>query len=311
MIGNPPYSNFGQQNKNSFILSLLDDYKKGLSEKKLNLDDDFIKFIRLFQHMVDEAGAGIVGVITNNAYIDGITHREMRKSLLKSFRGISILDLHGSAKKREQGPDTAREENVFDIQQGVSISLLLQVPEGTRCSTVQHYEVWGSRESKYQTLSVMSPQSIEWSELTPSPDAYFFVPKDLKESDEYRSFWSLDDIMRESISGVQSKKDSLFVDFDRSVVRQRLSDFLDPTRRSSSAHLMEMLGPKDDWLVRKASEVKYTEEAIRQSALSTKHPDDLLRTQTIRKSTLQRYEAYAAPQYWSRLYAAECESRTI
>jgi len=46
VLGNPPYSNFGQMNRGEWILNLLEDYKTGLREKKLNLDDDFIKFIR-------------------------------------------------------------------------------------------------------------------------------------------------------------------------------------------------------------------------------------------------------------------------
>lgn len=53
VLGNPPYANFGRQNRNDFILGLLDDYKRGLKEKKINLNDDFIKFVRWAQCEVD------------------------------------------------------------------------------------------------------------------------------------------------------------------------------------------------------------------------------------------------------------------
>ena len=126
VIGNPPYSNFGNDEHNClYILNLLDDYKREhFGEKKLNLDDDFIKFIRFGQYLMTQTGIGILGLITNNTYIDGITHRQMRNSLLGTFDRLFIINLHGSAAKRETCPDGSKDENVFDIQQGVGISIL-------------------------------------------------------------------------------------------------------------------------------------------------------------------------------------------
>ena len=125
VIGNPPYSNFGMMNKIPFILRLLDDYKRDLEEKKLNLDDDFIKFIRLTQHHIERTGCGVAGLITNNTFIDGITHRQMRAELQRAFSTIYVYNLHGSSSKRETCPDGSKDENVFDIQQGVGISLFV------------------------------------------------------------------------------------------------------------------------------------------------------------------------------------------
>ncbi|MEW5721212.1 MAG: N-6 DNA methylase, partial [Chloroflexota bacterium] len=126
VLGNPPYANFGMMNKGEWIGDLLDDYKRGLREKKLNLDDDFIKFLRFGQWRIERSGAGILALITNNTYIDGITHRRMRQSLLETFDDIYILDLHGSSKKKEKCPDGSKDENVFDIQQGVAIALFVR-----------------------------------------------------------------------------------------------------------------------------------------------------------------------------------------
>ncbi|MCI0474775.1 MAG: N-6 DNA methylase, partial [Anaerolineales bacterium] len=112
VIGNPPYANFGMMNKGEWIEELLKDYKQGLREKKLNLDEDSIKFIRFGQWRIERSGAGILAFITNNTYIDGITHRRMRQSLLETFDDIYILDLHGSSKKKEKCPDGSKDENV-------------------------------------------------------------------------------------------------------------------------------------------------------------------------------------------------------
>ncbi len=157
VLGNPPYSNFGMMNKGDWILSLLKDYKRDLNEKKLNLDDDFIKFIRFGQWRIDRTGYGMLAFITNNTYINGITHRRMRQSLMGTFSDIYILDLHGSSKKKEKSPDGSKDENVFDIQQGVAIGLFVKRPKVTENANVHYAELWGLRESKYAYLLVLQP----------------------------------------------------------------------------------------------------------------------------------------------------------
>ena len=125
VIGNPPYS-VSSSNKGEWILNLIKDYKKNLNERKINLDDDYIKFIRFSEHFIEKNKSGIVAMITNNSFIDGITHRQMRKHLLETFDDIYILDLHGNSKKKEKAPDGGKDENVFDIQQGVAISIFVR-----------------------------------------------------------------------------------------------------------------------------------------------------------------------------------------
>jgi predicted helicase len=126
VIGNPPYS-VSSSNKSEWIEKLTADYKKELNEKNIQpLSDDYIKFIRFGQHFIDKNGEGILAYISNNSFIDGIIHRQMRKHLLESFDKIYILDLHGNAKKKETAPDGGKDENVFDIMQGVSINIFIK-----------------------------------------------------------------------------------------------------------------------------------------------------------------------------------------
>jgi predicted helicase len=125
VIGNPPYS-VSSSNSGEWIQSLIADYKKDLGEKKLNLDDDYIKFIRYGQHFIEKNGEGILAYISNNSFIDGVTHRRMRESLMETFDKIYILDLHGNSKKKETAKDGGQDENVFDIQQGVSINIFVK-----------------------------------------------------------------------------------------------------------------------------------------------------------------------------------------
>jgi len=185
VIGNPPYSNFGQLNKSSFILNLLEDYKQGLNEKKINLDDDFIKFVCFSQRLLDLSGAGVFGMITNNVFIDGITHRRMRESLKTSFPDIRVLDLHGSTKKLEKTPDGKKDENVFDIQQGVGISLFVNACNSGRAKVCCYSELWGERSTKYEKLTSNVASSTKWQTVESSPPHHFFVPKNFDLGGEY------------------------------------------------------------------------------------------------------------------------------
>lgn len=120
ILGNPPY-NVKSKNKGDEILKLLQSYKQGLNETKLNLDDDYIKFIRFAQWKLLEQNQkqGLMGFITNNSFLDGRTHRKMRQSLARAFDEIYILNLHGDS----------GDENVFDIRVGVCVSLFVKYKE--------------------------------------------------------------------------------------------------------------------------------------------------------------------------------------
>jgi predicted helicase len=225
VFGNPPYSNFGMMNKGDWIRGLLEDYKKDLNEKKLNLDDDFIKFIRFGQWRIEQTGQGILAFITNNTFIDGLTHRRMRQSLMETFTDIYILDLHGSSKKKETAPDGSRDENVFDIQQGVAISIFVKEPGKSGPARVHHAELWGTRESKYEVLSKTDVQTTKWTELMPKAEHFFFEPKDFDAEKEYFGEWRLSDIFSVKQNGLKTDRDDLFFDFERKVLEKRIKTF--------------------------------------------------------------------------------------
>jgi predicted helicase len=192
VMGNPPYA-VSSTNKSEWIQELLKDYKKDLNERNIQpLSDDYIKFIRYGQHYIDKNGEGILAYISNNSFIDGVIHRQMRKSLLESFDSIYILDLHGNSRKNEVCPDGSKDENVFDIMQGVSINIFIK-KKGTikKLADVYHYDIYGKRDSKYQFLNDNSLNSLKWKKLNYKEPAYFFIPKDSSLNDEYNSYISL------------------------------------------------------------------------------------------------------------------------
>ena len=225
VIGNPPYS-VSSANKGKWILELIKDYKKNLNEKKINLDDDYIKFIRFAEHFIERNKNGIVAMITNNSFIDGITHRQMRKHLLETFDDIYILDLHGSSKKKEKALDGSKDENVFDIQQGVSISIFVRKNvEKKTFGSVYHTELYGVREEKFKSLSESNLQNIEWKKLDYTEPYYFFVPKDFRLEKSYKKGFRIDELFLQFNSGIQTKRDGLVYNFTEKELQTIIDDF--------------------------------------------------------------------------------------
>lgn len=213
VMGNPPYA-VSSSNKNEWIQNLIADYKKDLNEKNIQpLSDDYIKFIRYGQHYIEKNGEGILAYISNNSFIDGIIHRQMRKSLLECFDKIYILDLHGNAKKKEVSPDGSKDENVFDIMQGVSINIFIKKKQKSKkLADVYHYDLYGKRDFKYSFLDDNSLKTVKWEKLDYSKPNYFFVKKDFTDIKEYEKGFKISDLFILKNAGSATGKDALFVD---------------------------------------------------------------------------------------------------
>ena len=226
VMGNPPYS-VSSSNKSEWIQNLIKDYKKDLNERKINLDDDYIKFTRFGQHFIDKNGSGILAYISNNSFIDGITHRQMRKHLLESFDKIYILDLHGNAKKKEVCPDGSVDQNVFDIMQGVSINLFVKTGKKKKeeLGEVFHYDLFGKRDFKYHSLEE-NISKLDWKKLDYESPYYFFVPKNFEEQNEYDSYLKIDQLFISNNSGIKTDRDDLFYDIDKQNLISKIKELL-------------------------------------------------------------------------------------
>lgn len=215
MLGNPPYA-VSSNNKGkdfAWIEELLKAYKKGLNEKNIQpLSDDYIKFIRLAQYYVERTGEGVVAYISNNSFLDGLIHRQMRRELMRCFDDIYILDLHGNNRKKETAPDGSEDENVFDIMQGVSISIFIKKKNcADKPAEIHHYDLYGTRKDKYHFLTKNSIHTIPWSSVPLKEPYLFFVPKDFSDFEEYERGFKLDDFMVKSSSGIETGRDEIFV----------------------------------------------------------------------------------------------------
>lgn len=232
IIGNPPYAVSSSNDSKDFkgdktwIGNLIDDYKKNLNERKINLDDDYIKFIRFGEYNIEKTGFGILAYISNNSFIDGVTHRQMRKNLLVTFDNIYVLDLHGSSKKKETALDGSTDQNVFDIMQGVSINLFVKTikKQNDVLAEVKHFDLFGTREIKYQIL-VKSNDIIKWNKLDYKQPYYFFVPKDFSNEKEYIKGFKTNDLFQNYSSGVETAKDQLVINTSKSTLLKTIENF--------------------------------------------------------------------------------------
>ena len=205
IIGNPPYS-VSSTNKGPWIQNLIADYKKDLNERKINLDDDYIKFIRYGQHFIDKNGEGILAYISANSFIDGVTHRQMRKHLLKSFDKIYIIDLHGNSKKKEVCPDGSPDQNVFDIMTGVSINIFVKTgkKKTNELGKISHFDLFGKRNEKYHFLNNNSINEIIYNSLNPVSPNFFFTQKNMDGIGEYEKGFKIDNLLSKYVSGFQT-----------------------------------------------------------------------------------------------------------
>lgn len=256
ITGNPPYSGHSK-NKGAWITAAIDGYKftyelnvdgkeerKALGERNPKwLNDDYVKFMRFAQMKMDRVPEGIVGVITNHRWLDNPTFRGMRQSLMRSFNQIYVLDLHGYVKTN--APDGSKDENVFDIKQGVAISLLVKRPGLER--GVWRADVWGKRLEKYRAAAEDTVKSISWQKLKPVSPFYLLARQDAALRDEFQAGWRLSRVFPINVLGFQTHRDAFAISFSESEVRQKLGDLADT--RISDEELKRRYGLKSnrDW----------------------------------------------------------------
>lgn len=233
VIGNPPYSGLSQ-NMGDWITRLVEDYKyvdgEHFGERKHWLQDDYVKFIRMSEHLIAQnPSGGILGFITNHGYLNNPTFRGMRWHLLRTFDKVWVIDLHGNSNKKEVTPDGSPDANVFDIQQGVALIIAMRRGGGTASlASVRHGEMWGTRDSKGEALWRGTRKSVCPNRLTPQAPYYMLEPESDGNLDLYSRGFSIVDLFRSQCTGIITARDTLAVDFDRPSLNAKISKFLDP-----------------------------------------------------------------------------------
>ncbi len=219
-----------QKQKESGSKNALKELKKLHSKYKLQKEknpkwllDDYVKFMRFAQNKIESLGHGLFGFISNNAFLDNPTFRGLRRSLLECYDELYILNLHGNARKKEETPQGAKDENVFNIMQGVSINLFVKKAQATK--KICYYDVYGERAEKYAFLAQNDLNSINWLELAPRAPFYLLIPQKTPLLEEYEQGFSVQEMFQIGGTGICSKKDHVVFHKDKESLLKLLKDF--------------------------------------------------------------------------------------
>ena len=270
ILGNPPYSG-ESANKGKWINNLLrgsdlitgksvSNYFKcdGYPLKERNskwLNDDYVKFIRFAQWRIEQTGYGVISFITNHSFLENITFRGMRESVLQTFDEIYVLNLHGSVRKKQQ-IKKCKDENVFDIQQGVSINFFIKKENNKaakkKTAKIFRCDILGTRSQKYDFLSKNTINNTQWTEIKPISPYYFFkTQSDSNLWNKYNLSWKISDIFPLNSLGIVTARDSLTVNFSEKDIWNTVIDFsnLNP---EEARYKYSLKKDSDDWQVRLA-----------------------------------------------------------
>ncbi|HPG29229.1 MAG TPA: N-6 DNA methylase [bacterium] len=233
VLGNPPYSGHSA-NKGEWIEAKLDDYKKEPSGGKLQeknpkwINDDYVKFIRFGELLIEKNNEGILAFINNHSFLDNPTFRGMRWHLLNTFDKIYIIDLHGNTKKKEICPDGSLDQNVFDIQQGVSINIFVKTSRKKKneLAEVYAFDLFGSRDYKSEFLLKHNLKNIKFKKLQFCPPQYYFTYKDFSSQKKFNKGFSINELFKINSVGIVTARDEFTIKFNSEDLKKSIADFL-------------------------------------------------------------------------------------
>lgn len=195
-----------KQNTSTFK-AIYEKYKLENEKNPKWLLDDYVKFIRFAQSKIDSQENGIFAFISNNGFLDNPTFRGMRYSLMQSFDKIYILNLHGDTRKKEKAPDGSKDDNVFDIMQGVSINIFIKQNSKVKNTKIYYHDLYGKRKDKYEFLYENNLNSIKWTLVKNNEPFYLFLPQNNDLLEEYNKGISVKDIFMLSSVGIVGGRD--------------------------------------------------------------------------------------------------------
>ena len=288
VMGNPPYSGHSA-NKGNWIRDLLrgedsvaatgsyfqvDGEPLGERNPKW-LNDDYVKFIRYAHRSIERTRVGVLGFVTNHSYLNNPTFRGMRQNLMDTFGEMYLLDLHGNSKKKERTPEGGKDENVFDIQQGVAVCLYAEQVDGAdHPARVFHADLWGERDAesdsgKYGWLAANDVISTPWAELGPMSPRYLFVPRDETLAQEYEAGWEMTEVFPINSVGIVTARDKLAIQWTSDEMRRVVANFADLPEDAARMHY-DLRNDVRDW------RVQWAQEDVRSHPNADKHTKPIL-----------------------------------
>ena len=269
LLGNPPYSGHSLNNQVGWVVDKVYDYKRDYPDllkpgQAKWLQDDYVKFLRFAEWQIECSNVGVVGFITNHAFLENPTFKGMRRHFIASFNRIAVLDLHGNANKQETATDGSPDSNVFEIKQGVAVSLLRRTisVQGESPATLERSDLRGTENEKFATLLTTSLQRMPSVPFRPIPPELVFVSLDDERKKEYAEFALLPAIMDlngDPAPGIVTTHDEFAISFSREEQIEKVEALL-ATRSEAEARELFTLCSQDQWVYADAKRALRTED---------------------------------------------------
>jgi len=253
ILGNPPYSG---ESANYTPYDFLEPYKKepgGIEKLKERnpkwINDDYVKFIRYGQNLIEKYGNGVLAFINNHSFLDNPTFRGMRWSLLNTYDKIYILDLHGNAKKKETAPDGSKDENIFDIMQGVSINIFIKtgIKKSGKLAEVYHADIYGEREKKNIILSEKTLSTIKWKKIKPFAPNYYFTQMNFSELGLYNEGFNIQELFPVNGVGITTAHDDFVISDNKNNLLDLFTKFKNSLGNPELLHQTFNVDKKAGW----------------------------------------------------------------
>ncbi|NJO91515.1 MAG: adenine methyltransferase, partial [Chloroflexia bacterium] len=217
------------------------------------LQDDYVKFIRFAQFKMESVEQGVIGIITNHSFLDNPTFRGMRKSLYDTFDQMYFIDLHGNSKRKDKTPNGSKDENVFDIEQGVAISIFIK-NNGHLDKKVFHSELWGTRIEKYNQCLSNDLFNSSFEEILPISPQYLFIPQNTEIGKLYNSYINVKDILGNNgdpAPGIVTTQDEFAISFSKEEQSKKVNQLIESANENEARKLFRLC-TQDQWNYDKA-----------------------------------------------------------
>jgi len=265
IVGNPPYSKMSS-NLGSYAVKLIEPFRfvdgqriveRGALALELNLQDDYVKFFAFMMRKLSSVGLHVGGYISNFRFLSSSSLRGMRSLMMESASNLTFLNLGGHI--AERGNLNVADDNVFDIEQGVAISLIRRTGLG-ECA-VEYHRMFGTMDSKFDRLLDDQLDRINYVKLAPQKPLYKFISGDNALSKEFYSFPSLAGIFPINSGSIITSRDNLTIDFDKAMLLEKVRRFAYSSEYDAS--ILEEIGfsVKTKWDV-EACKRKLREEGV-------------------------------------------------
>ena len=235
LIGNPPYSRESANLKPSHK-ALVERYrtvrnapvvKRGHIEFERSIQNDYVKFIALVENKIMNTHIGIFGLITSNSFLAAPNLAGMRESIFEFFSELSITNLHGYA--QGSGSPLEGDQNVFEITEGVAISIANTSTPKLKNSLVMYDSLVGSRDSKFEWLQKAVAPTKAAVQLKPKYPNFLFLPtQENLEAEFYQErSMQLDEFFDLSRGAIVTARDGLVIGFTREEICSHIIGFRD------------------------------------------------------------------------------------